>query len=94
VAEDIEKCVRNFYNSEAFAMLKELPQENWLGIEDFSLFYLDGKKIWAVIDCSFRTDDGITIIDWKTGRIKASPFIEKCAHMFLLSIIGGSWINK
>ena len=24
--------------------------------------------MWAVIDCSFRTEDGITIIDWKTGR--------------------------
>jgi CRISPR/Cas system-associated exonuclease Cas4 (RecB family) len=39
-----------------------------LGIEDFSSFYLDGTKIWSVIDCSFRTEDGITIIDWKTGR--------------------------
>jgi hypothetical protein len=68
VAQDVEKCVRNFYNSETFAMLKGIPQENWLEIEDFSFFYLDAKKIWAVIDCSFRTDDGITIIDWKTGR--------------------------
>jgi hypothetical protein len=68
VAEDVERCVRNFYNSETFTMLKELPKENWLEIEDFSFFYLDGKKIWAVIDCSFRTEDGITIIDWKTGR--------------------------
>jgi hypothetical protein len=28
VAEDVERCVRNFYNSETFAMLKGLPQEN------------------------------------------------------------------
>jgi hypothetical protein len=70
VAEDVEKCVRNFYNSETFAMLNELPQENWLEIEDFSLFYLDGKKIWAVIDCSFRTEDVITIM-------KSLPEIEK-----------------
>jgi hypothetical protein len=72
VADDGEKCVRNFYNSETFAVLKELPQEDWLEIEDFSFFYLDGKKIWAVTDCSFRTDDGITIIDWKTGRTRTS----------------------
>src|SRR5210317_1303509 len=27
------------------------------------------SKIWAVLDCSFRTEDGgVTIIDWKTGR--------------------------
>jgi hypothetical protein len=72
VAEDVERCVRNFYNSETFAMLKELPQDNWLEIEDFSFFYLDGKKIWAVIDCSFGTEEGITIIDWKTGRTTSS----------------------
>jgi len=39
-------------------MLTGLPQKDWLEIEDFSFFYLDGKKIWAVIDCSFRTEEG------------------------------------
>jgi hypothetical protein len=68
VAEDVEICLRNFYGSETFASLKDLPQEKWLEIEDFSFFYLDDIKIWAVLDCSFRTDDGVTIIDWKTGR--------------------------
>ena len=68
VADGVEACLRNFYKSETFARLKELPQENWQEIEDFSFFHLDGTKIWAVIDCSFRTEDGITIIDWKTGR--------------------------
>jgi len=67
-AEDVETCLRNFYSSEMFAMLKDLPSRNWLEVEDFSSFYLDGTKIWVVIDCSFRTDKGITIIDWKTGR--------------------------
>jgi len=72
VAQEVEKCLRNFYHSETFAMLKDLPQKNWLEVEDFSFFYLDGKKVWAVIDCSFRTEDGITIIDWKTGRTASS----------------------
>jgi CRISPR/Cas system-associated exonuclease Cas4 (RecB family) len=41
----------------------------WLEVENFSSFNLDGTKIWAVLDCSFRNNDGgITIIDWKTGR--------------------------
>jgi hypothetical protein len=68
VAEDVEQCLRNFHGSEMFALLRGLPQEKWLEIEKFSFFYLDDIKIWAVLDCSFRTDDGITIIDWKTGR--------------------------
>ena len=72
VADDVEKCLRNFYNSDIFLRLKELPLQDWLEIEDFSFFNLYGSKIWAVIDCSFRTDDGITIIDWKTGRSTTS----------------------
>jgi hypothetical protein len=68
VAGDVAQCLRNFYRSETFTMLKDLPQKNWLEVENFSFFDLDGTKIWAVIDCSFRTEDGATIIDWKTGR--------------------------
>lgn len=68
VAEEVEQCLRNFYGSEVFAFLRDLPQEKWLEVENFSFFYLDDIKIWALLDRSFQTDDGITIIDWKTGR--------------------------
>ena len=68
LADDVEQCLRNFYRSEIFSMLRELPRERWLEVEDFSSFYLDGIKIWAVIDCSFRMGEGVAIIDWKTGR--------------------------
>jgi len=68
-ADNMEQCLRNFYSSETFGMLKELPRQMWLEIEDFSSFNLNNTKIWAVLDCSFRTEDGgVTIIDWKTGR--------------------------
>jgi len=68
-ADNMELCLRNFYSSETYEMLKELSQKMWLEVEDFSSFNLDSTKIWAVLDCSFQTDDGgITIIDWKTGR--------------------------
>jgi len=68
-ADNMEQCLRNFYGSDTFAMLQDLPRRMWLEVEDFSSFNLDQTKIWAVIDCSFRTEDGgITIIDWKTGR--------------------------
>jgi CRISPR/Cas system-associated exonuclease Cas4 (RecB family) len=68
-ADNMEQCLRNFYSSETFEMLKELPQQMWLEVENFSSFNLYGTKIWAVLDCSFRNNDGgVTIIDWKTGR--------------------------
>lgn len=71
-AKKVETCLRNFYGSEIFAKLKDLEPEDWLEVEDFSFFHLDGTKVWAVIDCSFRTEDGVTIIDWKTGRASSS----------------------
>jgi CRISPR/Cas system-associated exonuclease Cas4 (RecB family) len=68
-ADNMELCLRNFYSSETFDMLKVLPRQMWLEVEDFSSFNLNNTKIWAVLDCSFRTEDGgVTIIDWKTGR--------------------------
>jgi hypothetical protein len=35
-ADNMEQCLRNFYDSETFGMLKELPQQMWLEVEDFS----------------------------------------------------------
>ena len=68
-ADNMEQCLTNFYASDTFDMLKALPRQMWLEVEDFSSFYLNKTKIWAVLDCSFRTEDGgVTIIDWKTGR--------------------------
>ncbi len=68
VVEEVEQCLRNFYRSEIFSMLKEITRERWLEVEDFSFFYLDETKMWSVLDCSFETEEGITIIDWKTGK--------------------------
>jgi CRISPR/Cas system-associated exonuclease Cas4 (RecB family) len=69
VADSMELCLRNFYSSDTFNTLNKLPQQMWLEVEDFSSFNLNNTKIWAVLDCSFRTEDGgVTIIDWKTGR--------------------------
>ena len=71
-ADNAEQCLRNFYGPETFSILKELPQQMWLEVEEYSSFNLNNTKIWAVLDCSFRTEDGgITIIDWKTGRSKS-----------------------
>ena len=44
-ADDVETCLRNFYGSEIFARLKELSLRDWLEVEDFSYFNLDGKKM-------------------------------------------------
>ena len=67
-AHNVERCLRNFYNSEIFRELKEVSSGHWLETEQFSHFILEGVKIWVVMDCCFKSDSGITIIDWKTGK--------------------------
>jgi hypothetical protein len=67
-AHNVERCLRNFYNSEIFRELKEVSPDHWLETEQFSHFIFEGGKIWVVMDCCFKSDSGITIIDWKTGR--------------------------
>jgi CRISPR/Cas system-associated exonuclease Cas4 (RecB family) len=67
-AHDVEACLRNFYRSEIFRELKEIAPGHWLETEQFSHFTFEGVKIWVVMDCCFRSDSGITIIDWKTGK--------------------------
>jgi hypothetical protein len=67
-ADNVARCLRNFYNSEIFRELKETPPDHWLETEQFSHFMFEGVRIWVVMDCCFKSDSGITIIDWKTGK--------------------------
>jgi len=66
-AHNVELCLRNFYDSELFRELQEIPADRWLETEQFSHFMFEGVKVWVVMDCCFRSDYGITIIYWKTG---------------------------
>ncbi len=67
-AEVVRISLHNFFRSPTYAKLSELPANQWLETEEFSAFDLEGTRVMVVLDCSFRTDEGITIIDWKTGR--------------------------
>lgn len=64
-------AVSTFYHSELFQMLSALPNEQWLEIEKLGSFDVDGVKVWVQLDCAFRADGNIHIIDWKTGRADA-----------------------
>jgi CRISPR/Cas system-associated exonuclease Cas4 (RecB family) len=68
MADNVRTCLHNFYTSDLFAQLRALPRRAWLEIEELNKFDLHGVPVWAKIDCCYRTDDGVRIIDWKTGR--------------------------
>ena len=68
VFNHVEECIRNFYGSEIYQNICVLPKENWLGVEEFSHFWLDYVKVWAVLDFAFKNGNDVIIYDWKTGK--------------------------
>lgn len=68
VAQNVEICLRNFYGSDIYDGLKSHPKGDWLEVEEFSSFYLDGIKIHLSVDCAIKEGDYVFIYDWKTGR--------------------------
>ncbi|MBU0754307.1 MAG: PD-(D/E)XK nuclease family protein [Planctomycetes bacterium] len=67
-ADHVTQCLQTFYRSVIYKMIRGLPAGQWLEVEDFSSFDLEGTKVHVVLDFSCRRGDEIWIYDWKTGR--------------------------
>ena len=67
VAATAERCLRNFYGSEIFRLIQASERKDWLELEDFSSFELEGVRVHVVLDFALRRDGDIVIYDWKTG---------------------------
>ncbi|MDI6809007.1 MAG: PD-(D/E)XK nuclease family protein [Candidatus Eisenbacteria bacterium] len=74
IVDGVERCVRNFFSSPVFGELTQIPDRDWLQIEDdreFPSFSFEGDKVFAKPDCAHRAgDSAMRIIDWKTDRGK------------------------
>lgn len=67
------QSLKAFYDCPLFAIMKNLPKEAWLTIEDFAKFQLNtGEEVAVKIDCGFRYEGKIYLLDWKTGRVSDS----------------------
>jgi len=67
-ADHVARCLRTFHASELYALIRAMPAEAWLDVEEFSSFELDGTKVHVVLDFSRREGESVEIWDWKTGR--------------------------
>ena len=67
-ADNVVKCLKQFFNSDLYKEISQLSNNQWLELEQFSFFYLENIKIYAVLDFAFRRNNKIIIYDWKTGR--------------------------
>lgn len=70
-ADHVAHCLNTFYGSDIYMKVRGLPGNQWLEVEDFSHFDLDGTKVHVVLDFSCRQGEEIVIYDWKTGRTES-----------------------
>jgi hypothetical protein len=70
-ADSVDHCLRTFYGSEQFRVLRDTPPADFLEIEEFSSLFLDGVELKLKLDCATREKDRIIVWDWKTGRKEA-----------------------
>jgi hypothetical protein len=84
-AEQVDRCLRNFYASDAFAQLSRTRPADFLEIERFSRFMLDGVEVTVKMDCATREVDHIVVWDWKTGRraIPEAPLQLACYAFYV-----------
>lgn len=65
--------LKALYDMPLFEIIKGLKKSEWLTIEDFQKFQLNTEENVAVkIDCGFKYDGKVYLLDWKTGRVNDS----------------------
>lgn len=65
--------LKAFYDMPLFKILQGLEKNDWLTLEDFQKFQLNtGEEVAVKIDCGFRYQGKVYLLDWKTGRVSDS----------------------
>ena len=67
-ADHVDRCLVTFYASEVWETLRNTKPGDFLEIERFSYFLLDGNTVTVKLDCATRDTDHVVVWDWKTGR--------------------------
>jgi hypothetical protein len=72
IAEHVDECLRSFLQCDTLKQLMNLPETDWLDLEELRSFELDGARIGLKLDLAFRDAGKIVVVDWKTGRHRSS----------------------
>ncbi len=68
IHDTARRCFTNFANIVFPRLAKPVPVEKWLLIETMQTFVFEGTPVYVKIDFAYEDDQGIKIVDWKTGR--------------------------
>jgi len=63
------RCIDAFYKCYIFDLMSSLNDDDWIEAEEFQKFSLKGgEEVSVKLDCAFRHDGKVYIVDWKTGK--------------------------
>lgn len=65
--ELLERCARNFVESEAIAPARAAHPDHWRALEELDSYKFLGTKVYAVPDFAHLDGETLHIWDWKTG---------------------------
>jgi hypothetical protein len=67
--DEVILCLENFFKSDVLEEVRQLPKEKIISIESMSAtpFSFNKEKFFVKLDLAYETENGIKIVDWKTG---------------------------
>ncbi len=66
--ELVESCLEAFFRSRWPKLARSLRPEDWLPIDELGTFSHRGIPIYAAPDFAYRSEGGVVLVDWKTGK--------------------------
>ncbi len=68
VHDNARRCFTNFANIVFPNTIKPIPIKNWRLIETMQKFDFEGSLVYVKIDFAYEDDEGLKVVDWKTGK--------------------------
>jgi hypothetical protein len=91
--QKVVTCIKAFYDSPVFKIMCNLNKNDWLALEDFQKFDLkSGETVSVKIDCGFRYDNKVYLLDWKTGKVNSSVIDQLITYAMYAIKMG--WAKK
>lgn len=69
----VRRSIEGFFADPFLTTVRGLAADDWLALEDLQSLEIDRARVFVKMDLAFRTEEGATIVDWKTGRRKPQP---------------------
>lgn len=79
------KCIDNYMGSELFKWIISRPAGQWLPIDKYASFRLDGLLFYVKFDFAIRDGQTLTVYDWKTGKPSADELRQLACYAMYTS---------